>query len=359
MPGIAPDLLAILADPRSGQPLTAWTDPAGQGWLRAPAGAYPYAIKDGLPIMLPPGDARPQESYSESELLYNTLMEPALAKAAELLKEGLGTTPPRILDAACGPGGVFTHLERVATPGGTIVGLDFAEDHLAEARKRGAGIGCAVRLVRGDLNEPLPFLEARFDLVWVADVIFPNYFEHATTLVRRLARILKPGGLLAIFYGNWLRPMYLPGYAYLEHLLSAAHELELGERRRWAGEGHPESVRHWLDKAGLAPGLKDGYLEILPVKHENLTAKPEGSEGQGVTKGEETREQRILQYIREYHLRRYQARALALHGADVGLSKMDGALWDRLFNPDHEDYLLNDPHYYCAAFGLLAVGRKR
>jgi malonyl-CoA O-methyltransferase len=118
--------------------------------------------------------------------------------------------PARILDAGCGTGEALTELT-ARYPGAAIIGLDFAERMIAEAKRRAAAlsvppVGLAAKLlgaratsrgrisfVCGDATR-LPLGRDSVDLVW-SNLMLPSVGEPAAALAEFL-RVLKVGGLL-------------------------------------------------------------------------------------------------------------------------------------------------------------------
>lgn len=276
-----------------------------------------------------------ETDYAETEYLYNAMMEPALAAAVA----SLGLRPGwSALDAGCGPGGVLPLLYAAVAPGGTVIGLDYSAPHVERARAlvRERGLDEAIAVEIADLRVELPVASESCDAVWCADVLYPDTVGDSAAVVARLARTLKPGGLLAIFYGNWLRPMYLPGYTRLEHLICAAREMTYARERTWQGEPHPETALGWLQRAGLA----SCQMRVLPVLH----AQPLPDAARG--------------YIASAILGGHYARAVDAGGKDAGMTADELDLWQRLSDPRSPDFLLDRPDYYCALSPLLAVARR-
>lgn len=97
----------------------------------------------------------------------------------------------RVLDLGCGTG---RHALWLAAAGATVTAVDFSEGMLAEARRKLEPIG--VRLLVHDLQEPLPFPDAAFDLV-VSGLVL----EHLRDLLAFFGethRVTRPGGRAVI-----------------------------------------------------------------------------------------------------------------------------------------------------------------
>lgn len=185
------------------------------------------------------------------------------------------------------------------------------------------------------MRAELPVAPHSCDAVWIADVLYPDTVGDPAVTVARLARLLKPGGVLAVFYGNWLRPTYLPGYARLEHLIGAAREARYAHERGWQGQFHPECALTWLRTAGL----EDFRLHLFPVLYSQPLPQP------------------VREYITTAIFGGHYAGAVAALGQATGLSPEDEALWQQLSDPMSPDFILDQPDYYCVASPILALGR--
>lgn len=281
------------------------------------------------------GEAERDTDYADTEFLYNRMMEGALTGAVA----ALGLRPGgRVLDAGCGPGGVLPLLAAAVVPGGHVTGLDISEPHVARADQlvHEQGLEESVTVAVADLCAELPVEEGSFDAVWSADVLYPDTVGDAEAVVARLARTLNPGGVLAIFYGNWLRATYLPGYARLEHLIGAARETSYEHERRWQGAPHPERALGWLECAGLTQCC----LQIFPVLHRQPL--PDA----------------VRRYVATAILGGHYAHAVAACGAETGMTTDDLDLWRRVSDPASPDFILDQPDYYCAVAPLLALGMR-
>jgi SAM-dependent methyltransferase len=279
-------------------------------------------------------DDDPNADYADTEYLYNRLMAPALEGAIA----ALGLRPGwRVLDAGCGPGGVLPLLYAGVAPSGMVLGLDVSTPHVERARQlaRERGLQNAITVAVADLRADLPVAPQSCDAVWIADVLYPDTVGDSGAAVARLSRTLKPGGVLAIFYGNWLRPLYLPGYARLEHLICAARETLYARERHWQGQPHPERPFAWLSGAGLTACR----LQLFPVVY--AQPLPEA----------------VRRYITTAILGGHYADAVAACGHDVGMNAEDEAQWRRLADPASSDFILDQPDYYCVISPLLALGQ--
>ena len=103
--------------------------------------------------------------------------------------------PCRALDIATGTGNLAIPL---AKRGVDVTGVDIAPNLLDQARGRAAEEGLTIQFDEGDA-ESMPYPDAGFDLVVT---MFGAMFAPRPELVAaEMARVLKPGGLLAM--ANW------------------------------------------------------------------------------------------------------------------------------------------------------------
>lgn len=280
-------------------------------------------------------DARASDDYADTEFLYNQLMAPALDRAIA----AVGIRPGwHVLDAGCGPGGVMPRLCAAVAPNGTVLGIDYSAPHVERARRllREQGLELSATVEVADLRGELIVEPQSCELVWTSDALYPDTVGDPAPIVARLARALKPGGVFAVFYGDWLRPLYLPGYARLEHLICAARELEYQRAHPWQGLSHPERPLAWL----RAAGLNAQAIQVFPVVYTQPLPKP------------------VRDYLTTAILAGHYARAITSCGKDVGLTAEDEALWRRLSNASDPNFILNQPDYYCVVSPLLAIGRR-
>ena len=94
----------------------------------------------------------------------------------------------RVLDACCGTGDLAVEAER---RGGRVVGLDFSPQMLERARRKSG----TIEWVQGDALA-LPFADSAFDAATVGFGV--RNLEDLEIGLRELARVLRPGGKVAV-----------------------------------------------------------------------------------------------------------------------------------------------------------------
>ncbi len=101
----------------------------------------------------------------------------------------------RILDGGCGAGITTSVLNRMAQPGGTVIGLDYSPERINYAREH-YGNEKGIEFDLHDLRDPMDRFE-KFDLIWVRFVL--EYHRNgAVDIVKNLIDRLKPGGYLCL-----------------------------------------------------------------------------------------------------------------------------------------------------------------
>jgi demethylmenaquinone methyltransferase/2-methoxy-6-polyprenyl-1,4-benzoquinol methylase len=116
----------------------------------------------------------------------------------------------RVLDVATGTAAVARGLARAA-PQRTVVGIDQSAEMLAAGRARVAAAGLDDRIaLREGRAEALPFADGEFDAVTFTYLL--RYVDDPAATLRELARVLRPGGTMAMLEfavprGPW-RPLW-------------------------------------------------------------------------------------------------------------------------------------------------------
>jgi demethylmenaquinone methyltransferase / 2-methoxy-6-polyprenyl-1,4-benzoquinol methylase len=157
----------------------------------------------------------------------------------------------RVLDAACGTGDLaLAALES----GGRVTGLDFSERMLERARRKSD----AIEWVRGDVLA-LPFGDAAFDSATIGFGV--RNVADLDSGLRELARVVRPGGRLAVLEitrpKGLLRPFFRVWFDLLVPLIGRAVPGGL------AFSYLPASVRRFPGPDDLADALRRaGFAEV-------------------------------------------------------------------------------------------------
>lgn len=88
------------------------------------------------------------------------------------------------LDLGCRDGQLMRHFAQK----NRVTGCEIDPDAAARARERGLNV------VEADLNAPLPFADASFDVVSACEVL--EHLPYWGITVRQIRRVLRPGGIL-------------------------------------------------------------------------------------------------------------------------------------------------------------------
>lgn len=112
---------------------------------------------------------------------------------ATAFRERVGGPGRRVLDLGCR----FGALTRAYVEGNDVVGVDVDREALAEAAKLGIETRWA------DVEEPLPFEDASFDVVAAGELI--EHLRDPAALVAEIRRVLRPGGTFVGSVPNFFR----------------------------------------------------------------------------------------------------------------------------------------------------------
>ncbi|GAA2250400.1 methyltransferase [Streptomyces ruber] len=116
------------------------------------------------------------------------------AYAAAVAELGL-RAGDRVLDAGCGTGRALTPLRAAVGPSGTVLGADLTPAMLEAAVRTGRdGAG---RLLLTDVAA-LPLRAESLDAVFAAGLV--AHLPDPVAGLRELARVVRPGGTLALFH---------------------------------------------------------------------------------------------------------------------------------------------------------------
>jgi len=167
---------------------------------------------------------------------------------AELLHHDTGyPAGSRVLEAGCGVGAQTVELAR-RSPGAAITAVDLSAESLAAAERRVREAGLSgVRFQQADLLD-LPFAEASFDHVFLCFVL--EHLPDPQRALRRLARVVRPGGTVTAIEGDHGSTFFHPDDPYARRAIEVLVELQ----RR--GGGHALIGRELYPRF-VAAGLSD------------------------------------------------------------------------------------------------------
>lgn len=262
---------------------------------------------------------------------------PVVEPAIESLNLAAGT---RVLDAGTGGGAALPALARAVGTTGSVLAVDNQPTIVALASDYAEQTGIADRVTvqLGDITEVLVDAatapEKAFDAIWAHDLIYSMYVKEPADIVQQMAQALRPGGVIALFYGNYYHSTFLPGHSHLERGLCAASEIYWG----LSSDGPQHKERHlaWLQAADL----NNVSLTVFPRVCFPVDADP------------------ILRPYLEQGVWPVMRKIAATHGAEVGLSTAEVDELQRLMDPGDPQYVLDEPGYFLVQPSTLGTGRR-
>jgi ubiquinone/menaquinone biosynthesis C-methylase UbiE len=128
---------------------------------------------------------------------HGLLTDTQAAAWRERVRVWAGSGPLDALDVGCGTGFLALLLAEI---GNRVVGVDAANQMLAQARAKAAAAGLTVNFRSGDV-ERLALGDASFDLVVERHVIWT--LPDPAVALAEWSRVLRPGGRLILVEGDW------------------------------------------------------------------------------------------------------------------------------------------------------------
>ena len=236
----------------------------------------------------------------------------------------------RVLDLACGDGFYTSRIAERLGSGGFITGADISQAYLSEASVQvSRHDGRAKINFVGATVDRLPFPDDTFDLVWCAQSLYS--LPDPVVAIGQMARVVRPGGLVAVLENDTLHQVLLPWPVSLELPLRAA-ELRLFV------EASRNSSKYYIGRRLPAILAAAGLEPLRMTTHAFDRQAPLGEA-----------EQKLLQCYLEEVTKRVAPylNAALLH--ELG----------QLVDPGSSQHLLGQPYLTMTWLNVLAFGRKR
>jgi len=149
-----------------------------------------------------------------------------------------------VLDVGCGPGTITVDIAARVAPG-RVVGLDVSPAPLGEARELAASSGVQVTFAVGDVYA-LDVPDDSFDVVHAHQVL--QHLTDPVAALRELARVCRPGGLIAVRDVDYATFTWFPADPGLDRWLALYYAVA---RRNDAEPDAGRRLLAWAHAAGL------------------------------------------------------------------------------------------------------------
>lgn len=152
----------------------------------------------------------------------------------------------KLLDVGCGPGSITLELAQRVAPG-QVTGVDASESVIVQARAAALAAGDEVTRFETADAMHLPHADDTFDIVHAHQVL--QHVPDPVALLREMARVTRPGGLVAARDADYDAMTWAPAHPGL------ARWLELYRAAARGTGGEPDAGRHllrWAHEAGLS-----------------------------------------------------------------------------------------------------------
>lgn len=197
---------------------------------------------------------RPQDTWASGDAYEPYVGRWSRLVAREFLRWLAVPAGSQWLDVGCGTGALSQTILRFAAPGG-IKGIDRSEGHLAHAR--GTGQDRRAHFEVGDA-QALPDETARYDAA-VSGLVL-NFLPQPERAVSEMARVAKPGGVVAAYVWDYGGKMQL-----MRHFWNAAVALDPDAAGLDEGRRFPLCQPTPLAELFKRPGLKTVEVRAIDI----------------------------------------------------------------------------------------------
>ena len=252
---------------------------------------------------------------------------------AEELEAMVGTLPietgDQVLEVACGDGAYTPMLARRVGASGSVVAVDLLMGYLEKARgellrrepsTRGRFVAASI--------DRLPFDAGTFDLAWCAQSLFS--LPEPLAAVRAMARVVRPGGVVAVLEDDTLHQVLLPWPVELELSVRSAEWEAFREESE-----HPR--KFYIGRRLVKVFREAGLVDVRIRTHASNRVAPLGP-SERTFLGEHLKD-----------LRERVAPRLRPETRDA---------LDRLADPDSPEYLPDQPDLALTVIDHVVRGRK-
>ena len=275
----------------------------------------------------PSDESLESKIYTHKMLWY--LREPVVQGAIQCLNLPAGSCG---LDVGCGIGHITQLLADAIWPDGRVTGVDLSPDYLKHAKDNIATHRKGrIYFQEGDINQ-LPLDNAHFDWVFSSDTLWPGPkemgcpSEDPISMVKALARVVKPGGLMALLF--WSSQKLLPGYPLLEARLNTTCQATAPFKHGMKPKQHVLRALTWFREAGLVEIKARSFIaEVCAPLSDNL--------------------RKALSITFQ----------MIWGDAEKEISQADWAAFNRLSQPESSGFILNHPDYYGFVTYTLFYGK--
>lgn len=151
-------------------------------------------------IMNQTSQTRAEMPQGANKVLDRRTVENSYSSLLNLLKEGMS-----VLDVGCGSGSITAGVAGHVGPAGRVVGIDFSEHLITQAKKNYENLSNLLFEV-ADINSYAS--EEKFDLVMAARTL--QWVNNPAEVVAQMLRLVKPGGMISILDYNHTKIEWIP-----------------------------------------------------------------------------------------------------------------------------------------------------